>query len=887
MSDVAFRSGKKRRLGFRVKGVITLLLLLLGFVSALAYTSLRQFTDQITRLSEQSLPALSTTMELTVLLESVLQNAERLMIADVQAERRIAYGATKDSIDVGTTLVNEGRTVAATKDLKAILSVLSTTADDLNTLIEEKINAANKARFEREEFNAWAVEGLRTSTNDGSEYLMWVNDVRALVLQSASLNPGSNARMQRRDVLAINRRLTALEKDIASLPAPVRGRANSTISELKERLQGETGLITTLNSFNQLELRSEALARQMRVIAGELLREANSLSATESSNAQTSTNILVDRAEQELTWLILAVAVAVMIAGGSILYIDRKVISRLSRLTDAVNSQASGQSASIPVEDNDEITEIASAVRYFVDEIEKRQKRLRQSAEQVRDVIRQSPQAMCIVVGKTLLFHNDAFAKLWSDFKDRELVLNLMPSEHLEDTDNVIKTVRHKVSFDGHADRYFDLASTLADWEGKRARQFIMIEVTNQVHVEETLLAAREKAEMAATAKSSFLAMMSHEIRSPMNGIISVAEILERSKLGKDQRQLVNVINQSAETLLTIIDDILDLSKIEAGKLTIDHFGFNLHDVIGSVADLLRPTFDQKALPLKVTLAPNLPTNVVGDANRLRQILFNLLGNAAKFTESGSVEIAANLTGSPTAWKREVSISVTDSGIGISEAVMERLFQPFEQADSSVARQYGGTGLGLTICRRLAQLMKGDISVKSEVGKGSVFTLTLPFELASSDADVSTQKSKALRTPRASKVPASEATKTKSAPAQARHVLVVEDNRINQLVIGKILSELSCSFDTADDGLLALEKMEGARYDMILTDLRMPNMDGFALARAIRAKETTGQRMPIVAVSADAMEDARDLSTRSGIDAFLTKPIKLEEIRQCLDTYIA
>jgi signal transduction histidine kinase len=876
MTEAVAKREKKRRLGFRVKAIITLMLLLLGFVSALAYSSLRQFTDQVTRLSEQALPALSATMELTIMLEEVLQNAERLMVADVQAARRIAYEATKDSVDAGMALVNESRTVAAAKDLEAILSVLSTTADDLNTLIEEKINAANKARNEREDFNAWAVEDLRTAATDGPEYLLWINRVRGLVLQSASLSPGSNQRMQRRDILMINKGLSALEKDIATLPPVVQSNANQTILQLRERLQGDAGLVTTLNTFNQLDLRSQALARQMRVIARELLREANSLSASESSNAQISTRTLIRHAEQELTWLLLAVAAAIIIAGGSMVYIDRQVIRRLSTLTDAVHNQSAGQVSDIPVEGNDEITEIALAVRFFIDEIDQRQQRLVRGAEQVRDVIRQSPQAMCIASSKNLLFYNDAFARLWPDVRDLNSVLELMPPEHLDETEFVNKTIRHRVTLKGQPDRYFDLASTLADWEGKHARQLILVETTKQVQVEETLLAAREKAEAAAQAKTSFLAMMSHEIRSPMNGIISVAEILERGKLGKEQRQLVSVINQSAETLLTIIDDILDLSKIEAGKLTIDNFDFDLPDVVRSVSDLLRPTFDQKGLALTLDISRELPKRIMGDANRVRQILFNLLGNAAKFTKAGGVVIKAGIRRGSGAKSPSIFLAVTDSGIGIGPEVLERLFQPFEQADSSVARQYGGTGLGLTICRRLAQLMDGDITVKSEVGKGSTFTLEIPMRLPKA-TELSVERGPVSKRAVAAK---------QDGDIPRRHILVVEDNRINQIVIGKILSELVCSFDTADDGLQALDKLAEHQYDLVLTDLRMPNMDGYALARAIRAQEEAGSRLPIVAVSADAMDDARDQSVQSGIDAFLTKPIKLEEIRRCIDSYI-
>ncbi|WP_417450800.1 ATP-binding protein [Kordiimonas sp.] len=864
----------RRRLGLRVKGAIGLLVILLLFVSALSYTSLRKFTDQANQLSEEALPSLAATMELTTLLEDVLQNAERLMTADVQAARRIAFNATKDSIDIGSNLANESETVAATKDLKAILAVLSTTADDMNNLIKARINASTNVHTRRERFNEWAVNGLETSTNDGTAYLLWVNSVKALVLQSASLSPGNNVRLQRRDILAINRRLTAIENDITQLPASAQPAARGIVTELKARLSGKQGVITTLRTFNQLDLRSKALSRQMRVLASELLRETNTLSVQESERAKLSTQRLIERAEKDITWLILTLLAAILIASGSIVYIDRRVLQRLTNLKDAVNAQTAGEPVIIPVEDNDEITEISEAVQYFITEIDHRQNRLLASAEQVKDVIRLSPQAMCIATPTQVLFHNKAFTALWPSHSGLVDTLNHIPPNLLEESDKTVVLDRHPVRLLDGETLWLDLASSPVDWEQQQARQLIFVDVSNQVRVEETLRSARERAEAAAQAKSSFLAMMSHEIRSPMNGIISVAEILERGTLGQEQKKLVGVINQSAETLLTIIDDILDLSKIEAGKLAINNFDFDLPAVITGVADLLRANFSQKGLSIDLELPADLPRYVHGDANRIRQILFNLLGNAAKFTESGGVTISASATLAPDTQVSIIRVMVTDTGIGIDADVLQRLFQPFEQADSSVARQYGGTGLGLSICRRLAQLMDGEIMVVSTKGEGSTFTLTLPLKPTHGQEEGEHKTTPA--------VPPSSASGNASAP----HILVVEDNHINQIVIGKILEELSCTYDTAGDGFEALERLRDGQYDLVLTDLRMPNMDGFALARAIRQGETGDVRLPIVAVSADAMEDAREESTRSGIDAFLTKPIKLNDIRQCIENHL-
>lgn len=859
-----------QHLGFRVKAIILLLLVILGFVWVTAYFSLRQSTDQMTRLSDEALPSLAATMTLSNVLQQVIQSSERLMNARAQAERRLTYKATTDSIRNGRKFIGSNQIVGVEGDLETILSTLSTTATDLNALTNEKLETADLFSYRHREFLDWAQRGAAGLGSTERATAEWFAAAAPIIFRATALSTETEPKVLRREVAQINRALQRLERQAVSLDESGDATALATVTGLKRDLQGNNGIFAILRRHSQLQLRANAVARQMRLITTELVSELDALTAGEIDVAQQSTDSLVLRAGTSSRWLILAVLVAAAITLASFIYIDRMLVRRLLGLKKAVNERASGQAVPIPVAGRDEISEISAAVAFFVEEIDRRQHELAASADQIRAVILESPLPMCIATQDGVLFHNDAFASLAEDDQSADALLALLPPFMLEPGADTMAVNRQGLDIDD-VTRWFDLTSSPATWEGAAARQLILVDVSDQVMVEKTLHLAKEKAEAAAQAKSSFLAMMSHEIRSPMNGIISVAELLSRGKLSDEQHKLVGVINQSAETLLTVINDILDFSKIEAGKLAISPFDFELPAILRGPVDLLASEFEQKGLQVAVHVSDTVPKRIHGDGNRIRQILFNLLSNAAKFTDQGSVTITADLQ-APDSDKPQIAIAVKDTGIGISDLHQERLFQPFEQADSSTARRFGGTGLGLSICKKLAEIMGGALTVESVLGEGSTFTLTVPYVPATEEMAASTD-------------PATETDAVAPAP---RHILVVEDNPINQVVIGKVLDQLSCSFDMAEDGLVALQKLsEGAAYDLILTDLRMPNMDGFALAKAVRASENgEAKRMPIIAVSADAMEEARTQSAQSGIDAFITKPIKIDEIRACLDTYL-
>jgi signal transduction histidine kinase/CheY-like chemotaxis protein/HPt (histidine-containing phosphotransfer) domain-containing protein len=383
--------------------------------------------------------------------------------------------------------------------------------------------------------------------------------------------------------------------------------------------------------------------------------------------------------------------------------------------------------------------------------------------------------------------------------------------------------------------------------------------------------AARLEAEAANQAKSTFLATMSHEIRTPMNGVLGMLEVLEHQSITDSQRAIVATMRSSASALLRIIDDVLDFSKIEAGRLELEEVPFSLSELVGNCVDTLRPQAAAKNLELTTELAVGSADGLIGDPVRVRQILFNLLGNALKFTQAGSVHVRAATTPSGEGQNR-LAITVTDTGIGISEAERARLFEPFSQADSSTTRRFGGTGLGLSIVRRLAQSMGGDVRVRSQPGKGSAFTVTLLLR----DAPLG-QGLAAAPTP------------VHMAPGMAGgHVLVVDDHPVNRQVLVGQLKLLGLTADTSVDGADALTLWRPGRYAAVLADMHMPRMDGYALTAEIRAREATSGsgRTPVVAVTANAMRGEEERCLDAGMDGYLPKPVALARLRTILGRWI-
>jgi len=420
-------------------------------------------------------------------------------------------------------------------------------------------------------------------------------------------------------------------------------------------------------------------------------------------------------------------------------------------------------------------------------------------------------------------------------------------------------------------------------------RRRLIDELENyQSHLEElveqrtvALVEARRSAEAASEAKSAFLATMSHEIRTPMNGVVGCLDLLQRSALSAYQRELTETVNESAQGLLTIIDDILDFSKIEAGELKLESGPVNMGILTSSVCDALRPMATKSGVHLQVEVAPGVPDWILSDAHRLRQILNNLVGNAIKFSTGtgrlGRVELKVESCGEFL--PGHIHLSVIDNGIGIAPEALQHVLKPFVQGENTITRRFGGTGLGLSISKRLTILMGGWMRVDSVEGQGSTLTVTLPCQSALAPQPVVNESADL-----------AAHTGPHFVPSGGPLVLVVEDNPINQRVFGHQLALLGVSVEMVSDGLEALALWRAGRatqrHALLLTDLHMPGMDGYSLAANIRSEESGGARIPIVALSADALVGQIDRCRAAGMDDFLSKPVRTNDLGELVKRWL-
>lgn len=388
------------------------------------------------------------------------------------------------------------------------------------------------------------------------------------------------------------------------------------------------------------------------------------------------------------------------------------------------------------------------------------------------------------------------------------------------------------------------------------------LQIKNQIEVAKK---EKEVAERTAELKQQFMANMSHEIRTPMNAIVGITRLLLEKDPRPDQLKYLNVIRQSADNLLVIINDILDLSKIEAGKIVIEKIDFSFRDMIQSIQEIMQIKAEQKGIDFRISIDPQIPDRLIGDPTRLNQILINLTGNSIKFTDHGYIALECRAV-SLTAEQAEISFKVIDTGIGISQDYVGKIFESFTQAGTDTARKFGGTGLGLTISKQLADLMNGSITVESEPGKGTAFTVHIPLQVASEQTAAARPQ---------------QITDELYRRLEHLSVLLVEDNEFNRLVAEDTLKELlpDIRLSIAEDGQIAIDKIKANDYDLVLMDIQMPVLNGVEATRIIRSELPEGKRdVRIIAMTANVLQEDVQRYLKAGMNAYISKPFHTEDL---------
>ena len=650
-------------------------------------------------------------------------------------------------------------------------------------------------------------------------------------------------------------------------------------------LTGEDGVFDRRREELRLEASIRGALSNHDVLASRYVASASSLFADMEERITNERDVLAEFVRQGSSVLI-GLAVLASLAGALIFfYVRYGVLNRLVALQQAMLRRTRGEKAPIPRKGDDEINDMADGISYFVNEISRREAQFKGFAESSSDYFWETDTDF------RFTYFSDRFSEMTSVPAEKIIGLKIEETPNLEvDPDDWQRVTAAIVAHhpfrdlvlirrrDDGTPSYRSLSGVpIFDENGTyQGYRGVGSDITATKQAEEVLRRARDEAEALAEAKSEFVAMVSHEIRTPMNGVLGMARLLRDTALDGDQKENAGVIVTSGESLLRLVDDLLDLSKLEAGGLELETIPFLAEDVVNEAVAIMSSRAVDEGLALSSEIDPGLPAVLIGDPHRLRQVLLNLVSNAVKFTEEGSVAVRVNVA-DRRGEDVDVTFAVTDTGKGISTADQEKLFAPYAQGAADVARRYGGTGLGLPICRRLVEKMGGRIEVISAEGEGSTFRFKIRLrEDRTSDPATLREQSSALALGTASLAPT----------AHPLNILQVEDIETNRLVIDKTLTAIGHRVVNVANGREALDALAGESFDLVVMDRHMPIMNGIDATRRIRAMDEPLRSIPILGVTAGANESEVRACVDAGMDDCLTKPVEAHELIAALNRLV-
>lgn len=683
----------------------------------------------------------------------------------------------------------------------------------------------------------------------------------------------------------------------------IHGRHQGVYQALYDNLVKYLGGVSSAVEMASVDVR---LARSEMISANLLYKVVNKEFLDLIKKAESETSYSITRMLRELdSWwgqiglIVVFIILGLLIAGGAL---SRSHQHDIKSIAEAMSRLAAGDDGIVVpgIGRKDEIGDMARATAIFkqnlhrldalkVLEIRERElesnvaelknskqaleRSMGESEERYRSLVEVSPDGILVHCEGDIVFCNAMMAKILGADGPQEIIGRpevdfVAPGDHatvLERRARIIteKTLEARETTCQRLDGSLievEKSNSVMTWQGKPAFLALVRDITERKRTERELRKSKEQAEAANRAKSDFLATMSHEIRTPMNAVLGMAGLLLDTELATTQRDKVLTIKNSGDALLLLLNDILDLSKIEAGQVELELLNFDLRDLLDSVKALWDSQLQGKGLTFSIEVAPDVAPILKTDPTRIRQILFNLIGNAAKFTEEGSVTVKVSQRRLEDD-EFELRLAVTDTGIGIAPDGQSRLFTKFSQADESMTRKYGGTGLGLAICKELTELLGGEIGVESTLGQGSTFWFTLrcaPGDPNAIDSETWVYETVDIDTP-----------KTK----RPLRILVAEDNHVNQVIVKAMLSKTSHKIDVVGNGAEAVSAVVRAPYDLVLMDIHMPEMDGITATGKIRDLPGDINNIPIIALTANAMAGDRERCLKAGMTDYVSKPI--------------